>query len=109
MVIRKTKEKRQNIKRASSWMLYYWNFLGMCRAIAAVYWSSSCFPLLVMVIEGQACQGYLASMKAMFTLEHFFLYILGADSRQRPSLSNQKVCAPERGKCPKEEERRTEH
>lgn len=37
MVIRKTKEKRQNIKRASSWMLYYWYFLGMCWAIAAVY------------------------------------------------------------------------
>lgn len=36
MVIRKTKEKRQNIKRASSWMLYYWYFLGMCWAIAAV-------------------------------------------------------------------------
>lgn len=37
MVIRKTKEKRQRIKRASSWMLYYWNFLGMCWVTAVVY------------------------------------------------------------------------
>lgn len=35
----------------------------------------------------------------MFTLDDFFLWIPEADSRQKPSLSHQQVCAPGSGKC----------